>query len=214
MHLVKDIFSYNADVNKNAYINWRIERHNPIKNMLIIAEGFMESSIMLAESALENNLDKKSDIIIYPILFNANHAIELYLKAIGWTLNILLENEQKVEGNHDIKQIMNVVKSRVNQFETEKYRKKAFKELMDNLDKYISELFLKIETEEEGKKKDNMDFSRYPFDKKYVPHFYIDTFDNVVVDLENFVTRFNEIGKNLNQIAYHYLYDFLLAENE
>ncbi|CEG27139.1 hypothetical protein [Bacillus sp. B-jedd] len=211
---MKGVFSDNIDIDKNAYINWRIERHNPIKNMLTIADGFMESSIMLAEQALKDNRDKKADIIIYPILFSANHAIELYLKAIGWTINILLENDKRVEGGHDIQQILNVVKSRVNEFEIDKDRKKAFKELINNLENYIKELFLKIETKDDGKNKDNMDFSRYPFDTKYVSHFYIETFDNVVVDLENFVERFKEIGQNLNQIASHYLYDFLLAENE
>ncbi|WP_342567783.1 hypothetical protein MKY09_05305 [Psychrobacillus sp. FSL K6-4046] len=211
---MEDVFSNNIDINKNAYINWRIEKHNPIKNMLTIADGFMESSIILAEQALEDNRDKKADIIIYPILFNANHAIELYLKAIGWTVNILLHNDKKVEGGHDIQQILNVVKSRVNEFEMDKDRKKTFKELISNLENYIKELFLKIETEDGGKKKGNMDFSRYPFDTKYVSHFYIETFDNVVVDLENFVEKFKEIGQNLNQIAFHYLYDFLLAENE
>lgn len=78
--------------------------------MLIIADGFMKSSIMLAELALEDNRNKKADIIIYPFLFNANHAIELYLKVIGWTVNILLQNDKKVEGGHDIQQILNVVK--------------------------------------------------------------------------------------------------------
>lgn len=57
-----------------------------------------------------------------------------------------------------------------------------------------------------------MDFSRYPFNTKYVNHFYIDDFDNVVIDLENFLLRFKEIGTNLNRIAEHYLYDFLEAD--
>jgi len=77
---------------------------------------------------------------------------------------------------------------------------------------YIDELFSKIETELDGKKKDNMDFSRYPFSQDRVPHFYIDTFDNVVVDLENFINRFSEIGNNLNRVATHYLYDHLYIE--
>ena len=54
-------------------------------------------------------------------------------------------------------------------------------------------------------------FQRYPFDQKYVPHFYISEFDNVVVDLENFVERFKDIGKNLNLLSTYYLYDILEA---
>jgi hypothetical protein len=211
---VKEVFSYNVDIEKTAYINWRIDRHDPIKNMLVIADGFMSSSLMVAQQVLINNRDKKADILIFPILFNANHAIELYLKAIGWTLNIILRNEKRIEGSHNIHQILNVVKSRVEQFEDDKDRKKTFKELIENLECYINELFFLIEKGGDKNNKDKMDFSRYPFDTKYVSHFYIDTFDNVVVDLENFVNRFKEIKQTLSRISDHYLYDYLHTETE
>lgn len=212
--MLKEVFSYNPDISMDAYINWRIEKSDPIHNMITIADGFMKSSIILAEQALEDNRDKKADIIIFPILFNANHAIELYLKAIGWTVNIILDNDKKVEGSHNIKQILDVVKSRVNQIEKSIVRKKEFENLIGNLEEYIVELFSNIESEKEGKSKANMDFSRYPFDMKYVSHFYIDTFENVVVDLENFIKRIKEIGQNLKQISTHYLYDILNGEHE
>ena len=183
---MKEIFSYNVDVNKTAYMNWRTKYHEQIHNMIVIADGFMKSAILLAETALDDNLDKKADIIVYPMLFNANHAIELYLKAITWTLNIVLDKTERIEGSHNIQQILQVVKSRVTEFETSREKR-------------------------EQCKKDNMDFSRYPFDQKYVPHFYISEFDNVVVDLENFVERFKDIGKNLNLLSTYYLYDILEA---
>lgn len=206
---MKDIFSNNIDINKNAYMNWRTNKHEPIKNMITIARGFMISSIILAEQAVNNNKNKRADIIIFSILFNANHAIELYLKAITWTLNILLDKNNKIEGNHDIKQIYEVVCKRVNEFEKDKVRRQQFNKLTVNLKNYINELFEKIQTEIGGKHKDNMDFSRYPFNQKYVNHFYLDTFDNVVIDLENFIERFTEIGEYLDTIAEYYLYDFL-----
>ncbi|MBV4438758.1 hypothetical protein [Clostridium tyrobutyricum] len=208
---MKDIFSYNVDINKNAYMNWRTNKHEHIKNMIVITKGFMMSSIILVEQILNNNRNKNADIVVFPILFNANHAIELYLKAITWTLNIILDKHEKIEGNHDIKQIFNVVCSRVNEFEKSKEKKEQFKKLTINLKDYLNELYIKIEDKSNGKYKDNMDFSRYPFNTKYVNHFYIDQFDNVVIDLENFLLRFTEIGTNLNTIAEHYLYDFLEA---
>ncbi|HBJ1649821.1 TPA: hypothetical protein LA460_000610 [Clostridium botulinum] len=117
---MKDIFSYNLDIDKNAYMNWRTNKHEHINNMIVIAKGFMMSSIILAEQMLNNNTNKNADIVIYPILFNANHAIELYLKAISWTLNVILDKDKKIEGSHDIKQIFNVVCLRVNEFEKSK----------------------------------------------------------------------------------------------
>lgn len=208
---MKDIFSYNSDVNKTAYMNWRTSHHDHIYNMIVIADGFMNSAIMLAEAALIDNWDKKADSLIYPIIFNANHAIELYLKATVWTLNILLDNQQKIEGQHDIQQILQTVIKRVQEFETDKEKRKQFNNMISGTKLYVDELFEKIAVQNGKRKKDNMDFSRYPFDQKYMPHFYITEFDNVVVDLENFVHRFKEIGENLRLISTYYLFDILEA---
>ena len=116
--VMKEVFSYNSDTEKTAYMNWRTNRYDEIGNMIVIAEGFMKSAILLAESSLADNSDKKADIIVYPMLFNANHAIELYLKAITWTLNILLNKNKIIEGQHDIHQIFQVVEARAAEFET------------------------------------------------------------------------------------------------
>ncbi|URZ05928.1 hypothetical protein [Clostridium felsineum] len=210
---MKDIFSYNIDISKNAYMNWRTNKHEYIKNMIVMANGFMMSSIILVEQILNNNRNKNADIVIFPILFNANHSIELYLKAITWTLNIILDKDKKIEGKHNINQIFTVVCSRVNEFEKSKETKEQFKKLTINLKDYLDELCIKIEDKSDKKYKDNMDFSRYPFNTEYINHFYIDKLDNVVIDLENFLLRFKEIGKNLNTIAEHYLYDFLEADH-
>ena len=209
---MKDIFRYNADVNKTAYMNWRTSHHDHIYNMIVIADGFMNSAILLAEAALVDNWDKKADSFIYPIIFNANHAIELYLKATVWTLNILLDNQQKIEGQHDIQQILQTVIKRVQEFETDKEKRKQFNNMINGTKFYVDELFEKIATQNGKRKKDNMDFSRYPFEQKYMPHFYITEFENVVVDLENFVQRFKEIGENLRLISTYYLFDILEAE--
>ncbi len=159
-----------------------------------------------------DNWDKKADSFIYPIIFNANHAIELYLKATVWTLNILLDNQQKIEGQHDIQQILQTVIKRVQEFETDKEKRKQFNNMINGTKFYVDELFEKIATQNGKRKKDNMDFSRYPFEQKYMPHFYITEFENVVVDLENFVQRFKEIGENLRLISTYYLFDILEAE--
>lgn len=208
---MKEIFSYNADINKTAYMNWRTNSHNHIYNMIVIADGFMESAILLAKTALDDNSDKKADGIVYPMLFNANHAIELYLKALTWTLNILLKSVNKIEGQHNIQQIFQVVEKRVLEFETDKDRRKEFKKMIEGIRFYIDELFDKISDQTGNKRKDNMDFSRYPFDQQYIPHFYINEFDNVVVDLENFVERFKDIGENLRLLSTYYLFDCLEA---
>lgn len=44
--------------------------------MIIIADGYMKAAIMLAQDCLQDNGDKKADIVVFPMLFSANHAIE------------------------------------------------------------------------------------------------------------------------------------------
>lgn len=212
---MKEIFTYNRIIDKNAYLNWRIDRHSPISNMINIAEGFIKTSIREAERLVEDNNDNEADILIFPILFNANHAIELYVKSILWCLNILLENDKKMQKHHNIKQIFQEIKARVRDYEPEIEKNNTFDELTENLSEYLDELYGKIEIENiKGKKEVKIDFSRYPFDNDYINHFYVETFDNVVVDLENYVIRFKEIADSLRQISNHLYYDCVLGERD
>lgn len=102
---MEKIFSYNVDIDKTAYMNWRTRQHQPIHDMMIIADGYMKAAIMLAQDCLQDNMDKKADIVVFPMLFSANHAIELYLKSINWSLNMLLNMKESFCGGHDIRQI-------------------------------------------------------------------------------------------------------------
>lgn len=202
---MEQLFSYNADIEKTAYMNWRTRQHQPIHDMIIIADGYMKSAIMLAEDCLQDNKDKKADIVVFPMLFAANHAIELYLKAINWSLNMLLEEKESFCGGHDIRQIWNTVKKRMTSFETEKDRRKQFKEMTKELEAYITELYDKIDKDHNANAKmKNMDFSRYPFNTDDEYHFYIENYENEVVDLEVFAEVFEIIGDNLSSIAGYY----------
>ena len=37
---MKKVFSYNPDIYKNAYMNWRTDKHQPIHNLNALAEGY------------------------------------------------------------------------------------------------------------------------------------------------------------------------------
>ena len=65
---MKDVFTYNADITKTAYLNWQTNRHDAIHNMITLAKGYMEASIVLADAILADNYDKKADKLIFPIL--------------------------------------------------------------------------------------------------------------------------------------------------
>jgi hypothetical protein len=194
---MQSVFSRNQDIVKIAFLNWRISKSEDILNLLNIANGFFLSSISIAKLCLLDNKDKKADILIFPILANANHGIELYLKSLNWMLNKLIGNPQKIEGKHNIKQIYQTVKSKIKIYNGSlTYRE--FKTETKELEKYISELFEKIKA---TPKDDKMDFSRYTFNTRYEDHFYVDEIGNVEIDLENFVERFEHIHKKLESLA-------------
>jgi len=204
------IFSRNENVNKIAFLNWRISYDNEIRNLLNIADGFMLSSIRLAKLCLINNGDKSADILIFPILTNANHGIELYLKAIMWTLNKLMNSDSKIEGSHNIKQIFETVESKIKIYKG-KISLEIFQESMLEVKAYITELFDKINATPQ---KDKMDFSRYPFNNKYENHFYVDIIGNVEVDLENFVSRFELIRQTFENMSDFLIYKELYNDEE
>ncbi len=204
----KKIFSDNEDINKIAFLNWRTSKHEDIGNLLALAEGFLDSAIQLAKDCLDNNEDKKADILIFPILTNANHGIELYLKSLIWTLNRLLNSERKIEGSHNIQQIYQTVEAKIKDYKNADCHS-HFSNQNLNLIEYIEELFDLISV---TGKKDNMDFSRYPMTNKYENHFYIDRLDNVKIDLENFVERFEKIKESLDERASYFFYQELKGE--
>lgn len=207
---MKHIFSYNADIEKNAYLNWRTHKHEHVRNMIVIADGFMSSSILLTEQTIKDNVDKKADKLIFPILFNINHGIEVYLKAISWSLNTLNNKNTKdyFRKSHQLNSLLNDVKSLVNEFEYDTDKLQTFENMILPLENYINELYSLETIKNNGKKQSDITFPRYPLTFDDSPQFYINEYNNVVVDLENFLIVFNEIHKSLDRIASHYLYDF------
>lgn len=202
---MQPVFSRNPNIDKTAFLNWRFRHDRDILNMLQLANGYMLSAKELANHSLRNNSDKKADILIFPILTNANHSIELYLKGMLWTLNELISNGSKVEGNHNLEQIYTTVRARVREYAAKgNIVLSDFDKSMEPLKHYIDELFQKIEATSKDPK---IDFSRYPFSKNYENHFYIEAIGNVEIDLENFIKRFEIIHTELENISswlYHH----------
>lgn len=202
---MKKIFSYNADINKTAYMNWRTNFHEPIQNMNVLANGYFESAILLAKECLNDNGDKKADILIFPMLFSVNHAIELYEKSICWSLNILLGYTSTYNKNHDIRGIWYTTKNKIKEYGFGYGREeKDFIEMTIDLEAYLNELSNIIKEDDINTAYHNIDFSRYPVNNCNEYHFYLRKYDNVVVDLENFVERFTRIHNNLRLLAGYY----------
>ena len=104
---MKSFFCQGRTINTTSYMNWRISKDDGM-SFWILAEGYFETADILIEKCLEDNSDKKADIFIFPILFDIVHAVELSLKAINDYLSIILHDEAKIEGGHNIKQLSDV----------------------------------------------------------------------------------------------------------
>lgn len=200
----KDVFSRNEEINKMAFLNWRMESGD-IVNLFNLGDGYFESSILLCDKCLSNNEEKVADILIFPIFMNFNHGIELYLKGLILTLNNLLEIDTKIDGTHNLNQLFSVFKARIKDLDGQR----KVNEIVDdnyNLNQYLEEITSKLEPND---KNDKMDFSRYPFSKRDGNHFYVDTLSNIEVDLENLEYRIKNIYKKLEQYADYYFYERL-----
>ena len=144
-------------------------------------------------------------MLIFPMIFNVNHGIELYLKALCWALNILLEYKSTYKENHDIRGIWLTTKQKIKKFGfNNECKEETFNKMSENIDKYLNELANVLMEEDKNKYYENIDFSRYPTNNRHKYHFYLKTFDNVTIDLEQFVNVFSEINDNLNSLCEYY----------
>lgn len=101
------------------------------------------------------------------MLFSVNHGIELYVKSICWSLNILLGYNGKYKENHDIRGLWNVTKQKVREFGFGYgHQEEEFNKMTANLEAYIDELTTKIMKDDKDKAYYNIDFSRYPINNK------------------------------------------------
>ena len=206
---MKPIFSRNDDHHKIAFLNWRIEKGWGVVNLFTMADGYFQSSLELAKQCLVDNGSYRADVLIFPILNNANHGIELYLKGIISVINEIKRDVFEIEKGHNIKQLFEIAKSKIKE-NNGKFSLKQFNKETKELSSYIKELFEKFEPD---LGKEQMDFSRYPFTKKLLDHFYAEDMEGLkpstTVDIENFIHRFTIIHNKLDAISNFLYYEEL-----
>lgn len=198
---LKAIFSRNDDINKIAFLNWRMDS-GEIINLFNLGDAYFDSALILIDTCLADNKDKKADIIIFPIFTCVNHGIEVHIKGLTILLNKIIQNELTIDGTHYLNQLFDTLKARIKDLDGQKALNEFEKDFVE-LSEYIEELGDKLEA---SQKNDKMDFSRYPFSKKKENHFYVDNFTNVEVDLENLKERILIIKKKIENISDFYYY--------
>lgn len=205
---MKKVFSYNEDISKTAYMNWRTNSREPIHNMNVLAKGYLQAAIELARCCLDDNSDNKADVIVFPMLFSLNQGIELYEKAIYWSMNILLGYSNIYPDNHKIREIWYADKEKIKKFgfdEREGRGEKEFHSMVFYLEKYLDEVYEKIcKNDSIDFAFHNIDFTRYPLNNRNEEHFYVTELDNVVIDLEYILLVATKVGECLERLSEYY----------
>lgn len=193
---IKPIFSRNDNISKISFLNWRMESDS-ILNLFNLGYGYLNSAIILIEKCLEDNADKKADILIFPIFTGVNHGVEVYLKGLTLLINTILGNGLFIDGTHNLNQLFSTLKARIRDLDGQN-KLNEFENEFEELSSYIIELNDKLEA---SQKNDKMDFSRYPFSRNKENHFYANSWKNIEVDLVNFRNRILIIKEKLQQYS-------------
>lgn len=193
---MKDVFTSNSDIQKTAYLNWRMQKGQTADNLETMADSFASSAKILIQSMLDDNRDKKADSLIFPALFCIDHAIELYLKAILREIALLKNIKTSGSITHDIKKLYNKMIEQIQG----KDGTSEVNEYLRELENYIDELYSLIVDENRAK----VDFARYPVDSKDKEFFYIKSAGNTAVNIEELRDRFELIEKKLSGLFQMY----------
>lgn len=191
---MESIFGFNRDIEKNAYLNWRLTRSVGVgEQFWELAEGYFQSAFWLTESCVKDNSDKKADIIIFPILFNLIHGIELLLKAINSYLYMILERKPCIKGSHNIKQLSSEALKRLQDLKANDDSEDIVSAItaMKLIQRFINNIYDKT---------DDMAFARYPIDSSHKEMFYTASTENVVVDMEILREQITYVCNMLNFI--------------
>ena len=81
------------------------------------------------------------------------------------------------------------------------------------LEEYLEEIYRRIMTNDINNAYHNIDFTRFPSDKKLHNHFYVNECNNVVIDLENLLNWCEVLNECLSRLAGTY-YDLVLNKWE
>ena len=189
----KGVFTYNADINKTAYMNWRMDAHSAEHNLAEMGNGFFLAAECLLQNALDNNRDKRADVLVFPILYSIDQGIEVYLKAIICLIELIASGESNNYTTHNILQLFREMKSLIKKKEK---TTKGLDKHLNSLSAYSNEL-VNVAADKKGNPK--MDFARYPFDTDGTPHFYV-SFTNTPVDMECLLMRAREIKESLDSL--------------
>jgi hypothetical protein len=195
-------FDKPSDSNSSAHLNWSFPNISGTGDLCcFMADGYFDAAERLLESYIANNSIHKADVGIFPVIHLVTHGVELYLKsfitlferheAIGYGKDA----EEKIRGNHDIRQLCKTAIARVkNSDHKNQEPQRALESVLD----FINHICPK-----------NCDptFFRYPVDKDGKRQFYASRRekDNIAISLSEFFQCVKSIHAWLKQYTSFWL---------
>lgn len=195
----KSIFSQNTDIDKTAYLNWRMDSYDDEENMSAMAEAYFQAANILVESVLRNKRMHQADALIFPIIHTVNQMIEIYVKSVIKLISRLNKDKTGRSKSHDIDKLVIEMRGKIIKQEG---KTKEFDAYIDPLLSYIDEL---KQLENINDTHVGMDFSRYPLDTNEQAQFYVRQSKNIVVDMEVFSQQIRQIRNIL--VGLHTMYE-------
>lgn len=190
------VFDYGSTVDVTAYLNWRVQGKTDKEQFVLLGRAFLTSAYLQLNCCLEDNSDKSADLLVFPIMFDVVHGIEVYEKAICASFSCLLGKERKiVEGGHNILQLSQTASALIDEYAVG--NKSRTTEQMKSAIGYVKNFVENIYD-----KTNDMTFARYPLMKNGNGHFYAETYENETIDIFKL--------KNQLSIVFHmleFLYD-------
>lgn len=193
------IFYGEKDINYNnpaqyAFLNWRFDdsmgkndKNNPLQKIndnFEMGKAYISNAVLTLFSVIESkNACAIADTLIFPVLFNIWHGIELWLKCSITALNCITNTENKTINNHDIYKLFDVLKENLLELKLNQIAETALNEI---------ELLIK----EFKRVNAHFDFARYSFDTKGNFQFYNAPFGDDKQWQNNLFTDSKEIVPN------------------
>lgn len=156
----KDI-DYN-NPNSYAFLNWCFDnsmgknnKDNPfqkINDNFQMGKAYISNAIIVLYSIVYNNNSlSMADILIFPILFNIWHGIELWLKSSIDAINMINNTKNELKSNHNIYQYMDMLMTKLQEMNMTRTTENALNEVNLLIDE-----FKRVDA--------HFDFARYSFD--------------------------------------------------
>ena len=169
------LFRTNKDITSTSILNWQLGERDRVKAFHKIALGYSSSTRYLLNSILGEQSNIVRDSLIFPVLNNFHHSIELFEKVILMMLCKLCGEQETYPTTHDINQLYKKMLEKARHYDLG-----YFAYLTDEtkiLRTYFDQLSVHVDL------RTQLDFTRYSEDRGQDAHFYSKSKELISLDL-------------------------------